>query len=71
MTEREYLAAASELDLFQQGRNAATERLNHARNMCDAVAGQDMAIQAEATVDLENAIAVASEWGLISMAGGV
>lgn len=71
LTRRDFDAARCELPLFQQGRDAATKRLNAARNMCDAVANQDYAIQAEATTDLEDAIAVASEWGLVRMSPGV
>jgi hypothetical protein len=64
MDAAEFTASMSEVVLFQQGREAAQARLVAARTMCDAVAGQDYVVQAEATRDLTNAIAVASEWGL-------
>lgn len=69
----EQIVSAGErsIDLFMEGRDAAAKRLQGARNMCDAVAGQDMAVQAEATIDMENAISVASEWGLIRQSPGV
>lgn len=71
MTGGEFTASMSEVAFFQQGRDAARARLDAARDMCDAVADQDMVVQAEATIDLENAIAVASEWGLIGQSGGL
>lgn len=55
--------------LLVKGRVAARDRLSGARAMCDAAANQPMVVQAQASIDLENAKAVASEWGLISIAG--
>lgn len=64
MDAAEFTASMSEVVLFQKGREAAQARLDAARNMCDAAVGQGFVVQAEATRDLTNAIAVVSEWGL-------
>jgi hypothetical protein len=61
-------AGMSELTFFQEGRNAAKRRLEEAEGLREAASGQDKAIFAVATVDLENARAVASDWGLDSIA---
>jgi hypothetical protein len=45
-------------------REAAAERLEAARKMCDAAANQSYLVQAEATRDLLTAEAVAREWGV-------
>jgi hypothetical protein len=58
----------SEIPRFAAERNGALTRLHFAEDLFEAVANQDDAIKAEAWVDLENSKAVASEWGLISIA---
>lgn len=64
MDAADFTASMAEVVFFQKGRKAAQARLDAARDMCDAVAGQSLVVQAEATRDLTDAIAVASEWGL-------
>lgn len=70
MTESEFTACMSEIPIFDQHRKMAAQRLDLARDWIHSVAGQDRAVEVEAGVEVENALAEASEWGLIQMGPG-
>jgi hypothetical protein len=69
MDASEFTAAMSELNpLRLRGVKAARARMNEARAMCDAAADASMFEQAKVTRRYEDSEAVASEWGLVSIA---